>query len=127
MSTTTTTYVKSLPGSPKNGAYSPHRVNPGRPLLPKPVPQANQLMRSLAQGMQWEDPKKAGAKDPVPSNRRLASYTEDERRVLAVRCYHERHIHRTDDVALSAKLDVAMDELDDLWMPSPRFTGDILG
>jgi hypothetical protein len=95
---------RSLPGSPK--VY--------REAEPPPVTIVTTLQDSPAiRGLRkkWE----TDAKRRTASKRRLSSYTADERRVLEVRCYHGRWIHRKGDLELSGILDVAPEDLDSLW------------
>jgi hypothetical protein len=115
-------YIKSEPYSPKvnwgvtKAQAAAKEAEPPEPTTmkkEKPPSGLNQIFNTLHES-QWLEDRPA----PIASKRRLKDCTPDERRVLEVRCYHERHIYRRGDIEVSARLDIATEDLNDLWEPT---------
>ena len=101
---TNTAYIPSAPGSPKV-----YREAELPPVTIVTTIQDSPALRGLRKKWETDERRRTASK------RRLSSYTADERRVLEVRCYHGRWIHRKGDLELSGILDVAPEDLDSLW------------
>lgn len=78
-----------------------------------PDQQINPILRNLIPRQKETTP---GLRESI---RPLSTYNETERRILGSRCYALRHIHQKGDIAVSAELNVRIEDLDELWCPSP--------